>query len=116
MADMTYAQREVLARWIGDLRSGKYSQTTGALCNGTGYCCLGVLAETQLGKKKNPLTIGNIPYLFWDGGESANIIPYRIWGETTGLAAVVQERLIAANDDNQYTFDQIADLIAGYMR
>lgn len=31
-------------RWLRDLRSGKFNQTTETLMNDDGYCCLGVLA------------------------------------------------------------------------
>lgn len=36
--------------WIKALRSGKYTQGQGQLCNGVEYCCLGVLAEIALNK------------------------------------------------------------------
>ena len=35
------------AKWLEALRSGEYKQTDNTLCNGTAYCCLGVL-ETIL--------------------------------------------------------------------
>jgi hypothetical protein len=34
--------------WVAALRSGKYDQTTGALRDGVGYCCLGVLCEVAI--------------------------------------------------------------------
>lgn len=39
--------------WVAELRSGKYRQCTGALCNGEGYCCLGILSKIQ-GRLKRP--------------------------------------------------------------
>lgn len=36
---------EVKADWVAALRSDRFKQTTGYLCDGAGHCCLGVLAE-----------------------------------------------------------------------
>ena len=35
----------ILVRWLKDLRSGEFPQTTGVLRDKNGYCCLGVLAN-----------------------------------------------------------------------
>jgi len=43
------AQRELVRDWIERLRSGEYNQTRETLCDGTGYCCLGVAVEGVLG-------------------------------------------------------------------
>ena len=37
-------------KWLEALRSGEYEQVAGTLCNGTGYCCLGVLEEVLDGQ------------------------------------------------------------------
>lgn len=38
--------KEIKAKWIEALRSGKYAQTTdGVLFDGEAYCCLGVLCD-----------------------------------------------------------------------
>ncbi len=37
---------ELKAKWLADLKSGKYPKTKGHLKDETGYCCLGVLLET----------------------------------------------------------------------
>jgi hypothetical protein len=37
--------RTLLDIWTTALRSGEYDQTRGALWDGAGYCCLGVLAD-----------------------------------------------------------------------
>lgn len=34
-------------KWISALRSGDYPQADKVLCDGVGYCCLGVLAEVR---------------------------------------------------------------------
>jgi hypothetical protein len=38
-------KKDMAMKWVEALRSGKYSQGTGALNNGNKYCCLGVLCE-----------------------------------------------------------------------
>jgi len=35
----------IMKRWVKALRSGKYKQIRGALNNGKGFCCLGVLCD-----------------------------------------------------------------------
>ena len=43
------------AKWLEALRSGEYKQTDNTLCNGTAYCCLGVLEVVLDGKvEQNP--------------------------------------------------------------
>jgi len=37
---------ELKAKWLNDLRSGKYQKTHSHLRDDKGYCCLGVLCET----------------------------------------------------------------------
>lgn len=39
--------QELKKQWVDALRSGKYSQCTGTLTDGEGYCCLGVLATIR---------------------------------------------------------------------
>ena len=49
-------------RWLTALRSGEYEQVAGTLCNGTGYCCLGVLEEVldgQVEKRNNDEYFGS---------------------------------------------------------
>lgn len=38
------------AKWLEALRSGEYEQTDNTMCNGTAYCCLGVLEVVLDGK------------------------------------------------------------------
>lgn len=39
--------KEFKKKWLVALRSGKYKQASGSLCNKRGYCCLGVAARSQ---------------------------------------------------------------------
>jgi hypothetical protein len=36
---------DIKQKWVAALLSNQYEQTTGALRDGTGYCCLGVLCD-----------------------------------------------------------------------
>ena len=38
---------EIKQKWLNALRSGEYKQGYGGLCDGTQFCCLGVLAHIQ---------------------------------------------------------------------
>ena len=39
------AQKAHRVKWVAALRSGEYAQTSYALTNGKGFCCLGVACE-----------------------------------------------------------------------
>lgn len=87
--------KELKAKWVRALRSGRYAQGFGVLKedgNG-GYCCLGVLANVA--KIDCDLTLG---FLY---GEDAAFV---------GLAHQHQKALAKLNDD-EVPFDVIAGLI-----
>lgn len=54
--NLTPEQREAMTAWVAELRSGKYEQVKGVLCqinaegNVVGYCCLGVLEELAIAR------------------------------------------------------------------
>jgi len=85
--------KEIKAKWIEALKSGKYKQTKGTLKNEQGYCCLGVLCaiykeetgkgefEDLRGNKNNKaFKVGDIieegvpprPVVKWAGMKEAN--------------------------------------------
>lgn len=82
------------ARWVKALRSGKYKQCTGALTDGPGFCCLGVL---------HSLVYKKVP-------ERWESMPLRI-----KLSDAVVQELADRNDGlgkhKRHTFKQIADYI-----
>lgn len=115
-----YANRR--KQWAKALRSGKYKQTTGALRKTAGYCCLGVACEvykqnTRHGKwtKDNEFLVGGI-------GDDV-ILPQKVasyFGLETNPDIITKEvddndpgptDLTSANDEYEYTFKDIADLI-----
>lgn len=42
------ANRERIEKWVEALESGEYEQTTGALQDNHGFCCLGVLCDVAI--------------------------------------------------------------------
>jgi hypothetical protein len=51
-AEMITMDPAAKAEWVADLRSGKYNQAMGVLCekDDKGFCCLGVLSEQAVRK------------------------------------------------------------------
>lgn len=114
-------------QWTAALRSGKYSQGQNTLCDGTNYCCLGVLAE-EAGFPKQEVSDGVINYIFDATRIEDAVIPsiYRnkiledldltinvpsmdLYGEPYPQE-VLHNRLMSMND-NGVTFEQIAAYI-----
>lgn len=122
--------------WVAALRSGKYEQGQNALCDGSHFCCLGVLAEIagvpQLsaperireGYDCNDDPIYKFEIAPGQFNFSSTSIPPPLWStflEDLDLGTVVPEtelharntlarRLMAMNDEGS-TFSDIADYI-----
>jgi len=113
--------KEIKARWIKALRSGDYKQGRDRLKRNDTYCCLGVLCDLSVkdgignwngdrfigGAEKERVT--TLPFVIgqWAGMESGE-------GPAIKLEKGVKvfgRSLIYYNDDEKYSFDQIADLI-----
>lgn len=119
--------------WIADLRSGDKEQTTGVLHDHNGYCCLGVLLETVARIDYAPIEIDNnlrdaggvgyFQYRYagpmtnddglygddgfdWCDGELDTVML-----EVVGMSSDEQRKLVHMNDDDDYTFDAIAEWI-----
>jgi hypothetical protein len=107
--------QDVKKRWVEALRSGKYQQGRGHLCDGSTYCCLGVLCELVVPEMKI-LRVG----LGFSYGHSLTCLP-REANERSGVAPETEEILIEMNDGNRAlgvkrdtgkkTFAEIADWI-----
>lgn len=111
-----------VTEWVKDLRSGKFKQTQGKLCekesDGTpSYCCLGVACVTgkRLGlttKAFSPDTnpkSGGIPTHGWFVelfGENADPIIEKIYNEEEGAYRTIT--CITANDEEKWDFNRIA--------
>lgn len=107
---MTYTpeqQKENRKKWVEALRSGKFEQCVGALHNGVGHCCLGVLCEVAGYTAKK----GQDSYYRYEGiiGEAA--LPIRAF---VGLSSPIGEYggiCLAELNDNGKSFAEIADII-----
>lgn len=113
-------KKEIADRWIAELESGNYKQTTNALCMINGeeksFCCLGVLCEiakdelnlkTELGS----LTAGKQVVFYNDSPACIpNIV--RDWADMKSRNGLLLSggSLATLNDDG-HTFKQIAVII-----
>lgn len=111
--------------WVAALRSDKYQQTTGALRNEVGYCCLGVLCEVAIeagveidvGTTENGVTVydGNVEHLpesvcKWAGITSN---PVAIVDDESGDDDTMQieREFVMLNDDDGWDFPAIANIV-----
>lgn len=111
---------DIKKRWIAALRSGEYQQGQGELKTSSGtYCCLGVLCELAKADgvggwnhlrnfevNANDLSSGALPagVREWAGLESSDP---RVVNESDGQ----KWHLSSVNDNLQFDFNKIADLI-----
>lgn len=107
MLDMTNVENPMTQQeakeWAEALRSGAYKQTSGALKDGNGYCCLGV--EWQV----HPTQCANV-----DDGQVASLRYYNEDGsrdQRLRLPGQIQSKLMNMNDDDGKSFFEIADYI-----
>lgn len=116
----TEEQLQARTRWVLALRSGKYSQTSQSLKDGTDYCCLGVACDINDIGKFNDLGA----YTIWNHDKwSLQIYHEFPPNEIMALlgfikddpCAVTQEHgsisLTMLNDRYNYSFQEIADVI-----
>ncbi len=112
-------------QWVEALRSGLYQQCTGQLCDGTGYCCLGVLSKVQgrliehdvenaTDGSEGPFMVLSAtnpmrPYLNASGKIPKGVI-VEAEHETRGVPKGPARELTSLNDAG-LTFPQIADII-----
>lgn len=110
--------KEVIKKWVDALRSGEYIQGRGALRSiHNRFCCLGVLCDLHCQEFNNK----------WDGVEYLDeqfFLPVQVldWVGLSPSRAKAQgnlindpeiegKRLSRCNDEIDYSFLQIADLI-----
>ena len=105
-------KKKLKKQWIKALRSGKYTQGPGELCNtqDNTHCCLGVLCEVAI--KENHKIIRtkeghynlNKKMSVDDRLDKAMLIHF-------GLDSKTQIQLIEMNDENRLSFKEIANYI-----
>ena len=120
---------DIKTKWVADLRSGKFPQTTTVLRNGNGYCCLGVLCDLYSRETGVEWAVPNdYDTCTMHGADS--VLPYevRVWADLPnehGAYVAVSKRydegedttvfhspsLTELNDIWDYDFKQIADVI-----
>lgn len=99
--------KEFAEKWIAALRSEEYAQINGYLCNGEGYCCLGV-ACAILGADSNRMESNEMINPDYYSLEQLNILdnfPEEL------METNLMDVLIMMNDIKNKTFIQIADWI-----
>jgi hypothetical protein len=98
---------ELKATWIEALRSGKYKQGREYLYRSNGeFCCLGVLCDVldPTDWRKSEVTDTAFTYR-----RSSS------WAPASVIDELDQGKLIAMNDDQLASFDEIADYIEYYL-
>lgn len=125
--------RKVIEQWLTDLRSGKYKQAKGQLKRtlpdgSSGYCCLGVLIETNT-PDYCLLDDGVLPSGWWLDSQHlqfSNLTNQHIGLECKGDSTVptvwYDERWVSVADLNDgeriaksLSFSEIADLIENHV-
>lgn len=107
-------------KWVAALRSGKFKQTTGVLCQvdnrgrAKGHCCLGVLcqvAKTEGFKIKIERDkFSDVRNYSYDGEVSQSELPAELARELK-LRPASLKKLMTMNDNDGKDFNQIADHI-----
>lgn len=97
--------KEFATKWLEALRSGKYKQTTSFLHDSQGYCCLGVAAKIK-GVDLN--AFGSWGYL---ENHMADFPEELFDVVDTNGEPKLQNELTKLNDNEHYSFTEIADWI-----
>lgn len=110
---------EIKKLWVEALRSRKYKQTTNALRDGVGYCCLGVLCDlhqkatgtgTWVVNEDGEQEYKGRPREKLEGGALPESV--RKWAGVTACDPGLGDRSASVwNDDERAKFGQIAKLI-----
>jgi hypothetical protein len=110
--------KNVAELWVKELRSGKYEKTKGILQDGVGFCCLGVLCKVGedngvFVKKYMGELIGTNLHTRLIGTNLQTQKDISEWSGMVTISGVFSDdvSLINLNDEEDYTFNQIADVI-----
>jgi hypothetical protein len=99
--------KELKAKWIAALRSGKYKQTSGVLKAFDGsMCCLGVLRHVI--DPSSEETLEESEYLSEHMAELAGLAPYQ---SDAGAVLSNPQKLLADQNDMGKSFAEIANII-----
>jgi hypothetical protein len=112
--------KEIVSKWITALRSGEYRQGVNRLCtivnNQKSYCCLGVLCEVlDLPPGGYPIQNKTGQMSFeWKGATLITSLSADL-RNNIGLTLKQQDRLIAMNDNEGASFEEIATYLEELM-
>lgn len=97
-------------KWVDALRSGKYNQGYRVLQNGNGYCCLGVACDVA---KNNGIKVELDINKNISGFNLEFQIDTMKWLDIrTSRGQMYHDvSLVSMNDEDKYTFNQIANAI-----
>lgn len=106
-------KKEIADLWVKALRSGEFQQGKESLCHDGAYCCLGVLCE--LASKEGVVRreeLGDGVVQFGGGGDfpGREVVRWADLDSPTGRLNG-HKALFALNDDEGWTFAEIADHI-----
>ena len=109
---------EIKKKWVEALRSGQYVQGRNKLRSPSSndpdfpapsaFCCLGVLCDVVDSTQWQPPMDRKPDYMLY-GYHSTSTPPDVL--DTSGLGRTDEDALVKLNDDERWTFNQIADWI-----
>jgi len=106
---LTNKDKKQFEQWLTALRSGEYNQSTGALQDSHGYCCLGVACKVtvddELLLKRNGMLMGGMPCAQPNS-------PKWLYGVGRKVRHLFGVGLMMLNDDLLYDFNEIADILS----
>jgi hypothetical protein len=99
--------KEQCKTWIAALRSGKYKQGKGGFkrISNNSYCCLGVAAEVCNVVELRDDTCGIFAYWVNSNQDYTDFLPEEF------IPTDIQQTLVLFNDEEEYTFPELADYI-----
>lgn len=108
---------EIKKRWVEALRSGEYEQGTGRLRWGDRFCCLGVLTDLFIKETERVwmLEEDRDPPIYAFGGSAGYLSPEVMnWAGIKYCNGEYGDGVLAKDNDDGQTFEQIADTIERY--
>lgn len=110
----------VKERWVAALRSGEYGQTTGALRNSSGYCCLGVLCDIHDKEYTHSNWLAELDeenQTDWHYGNTNIVLPRFVmeWADLEDNNPHANGQSLAQMNDRSESFEYIADQIEAYL-
>ena len=104
-------------KWVAALESGEYTQTTGRLRDGYGFCCLGVACDVAI-KEGVSLRVDedeDAECILYD--DTGGTLPDRVmrWlGMGNSFGGYGHDRALADDNDDGATFAEIAQTIRSH--